>query len=638
VGLAPPRTATFSSQFLLSISFLSLLLHLNNVDKMAASTQSTLEEIERRRVQLQQNVDQLRKALSHWTTWEAEYEALKEEIEAADNASPSQIREIAQGLELTLLNEKEVEELISKNSPSERTANQVVDMISRRIDYVRTSSASIEKNLDVAEKKLAGVDVLLEPGMDNEDGEPMMDIEEELDEEGNEVSSSINQTGKAAAELVEVLRKAGIQKAELEKNNATQSQGGSLEKVSAPATDAETAKGPALTSSSSKFTPTESDDPVPEPNPPKKTVSFAENVEVEPSQTSEEEKLATLLFPKGARAVELKGYEWTTPSSSIIPDDESPEDAELRRQMLQYGLSEVGQVVAELNLDQPTAEYSDDDTDDDYGEYDTEDEEDEDEYGRSTRPVITEEYRKQMMELEKKLNARMMENVGPQSDKPALEEHIGDIRTMVVKEDDEFDGSLDTSKSEAPTPESNHSPKKRGIRFAEDLDVSEAPKQVQEPPKAILPPAKPAPTMSDIVVERAPPGVSAPIEPPKPGKVSRFKSAWAGVGPPPPMLPTPPMPEAPPVPSGPRGKTLADNVTEHAPLPSEPQAPDEFDPILVSREIQAHYNKARNRFIQQQGGFKATEEDEESVIVEERDGKTKKVSRFMAARLKAEGM
>ncbi|KAG9380047.1 repeatdomain containing protein [Pyrenophora tritici-repentis] len=243
-----------------------------------------------------------------------------------------------------------------------------------------------------------------------------------------------------------------------------------------------------------------------------------------------------------------------------------------------------------------------------------------------------------MMELEKKLNARMMQNVGPEADKPSLEEHIGDIRTMVVKEDDEFDGSMDTSKSETPPADSNQSPNKRVVRFAENLDVSEAPKQVQGPPKATLAPAKPAPTMSDIVVERAPPGVSAPVEPPKPGKVSRFKSARAGAAPPPQMLPTPPIPEAPPVPSGPKGKTIADTVTEHAPLPSEPQAPNEFDPLLVSREIQAHYNKARNRFISQQGGFKATEEDLENPIVEERDGKTKKVSRFMAARLKAEGM
>ena len=87
------------------------------------------------------------------------------------------------------------------------------------------------KQLDAAEKRLAGVDVLLEPGMDNEEGLPMMDIEEELDEEGNEVASSVNQTGKAAAEIVEVLRKASIQKAELEKKELTTTAGGGAVEV-----------------------------------------------------------------------------------------------------------------------------------------------------------------------------------------------------------------------------------------------------------------------------------------------------------------------------------------------------------------------------------------------------------------------
>jgi unconventional prefoldin RPB5 interactor 1 len=596
---------------------------------MAASTQSALEDIERRRVQLQQNVDKLRKALSHWTTWEAEYEALKEEIQAAGDASPSQIRDMARDLELTLLDHKEVEELLCKNSPSERSANQVIDMISRRIDYVRTNSATIEKNLDAAEKKLAGVDVLLEPGMDNEEGEPMMDIEEELDDEGNEVSSSVNQTGKAAAELVEVLRKAGVQKAELEKKAQEASSD----------TPSTSVRDPKPTSSSKPG-------PTPPANEPsesksvsaKKAVSFAEEVDVQRPpkaipQPNDDAKLAAVDFPQGARAVELE-EEDVDLSNAIIPDDETPEEAELRRQMLQYGMSEVGQIVAELDLDQPTASYSDDEDDDDYGDYDTEDEEEEDEYGRSTKPVITEDYRRQMMELEKKLGARMLQNVGPESSKPSLEDHIGDIRTMRVKSDDLFDESLGSPASaSADTKES----KKKGVRFADDLDISEAPKPVQEPVVAVQPTVRSTPTISDTIVERSAVPV-APVEPPKPAKVSRFKSARAVANTPPPMLPTPPVPEAPPVPSGPTGRTLANTITEHAPLPSEPQAPDEFDPVLLNREIQAEYHKTRNRFIQRQGGFKATEEDEESPIVEERDGKTKKVSRFMAARLKAEGM
>ena len=605
---------------------------------MAASTQNALEDIERRRVQLQQTVDQLRKSLSHWTTWEAEYEALKEEIQAAGDPSPSQIRDMARGLELELLDEKQVEELLCKKSPTERTANQVVDMISRRLDYVRTSSATIEKNLDSAEKRLAGVDVLLEPGMDNEDGEPMMDIEEELDEQGNEISSSVNQTGKAAAELVEVLRKAGIQKAELEKKSAAQAKEQSPEAppTSPPASGA--TEDPTSTSSSESASAPPDDRASTAQSPAKKAVSFAETVDVQSdpgltSTSSGNKGLASVQFPEGVRAVELDDDDDML-SLPVIPEDESPEDAELRRQMLRYGMSEVGQVVAELNLDKPTASFSDDDDDDE----DTEDEEEEDEYGRSTRPVITEEYRKQMMELEKKLNARMMENVGPRPADGPLDEHIGDIRTMRVQKDDQFEQALGSSKATTQSAdEDSEKPKKKGVRFANDIDISEAPKPIAEPKDTAQPAAKAAPTMSDTIVERSAPVAPSPVEPPKRGKTSRFKSARAAASAPQ-VLPTPHVPEAPPVPTGPAGRTLAATVTEHVPSPSEPQAPDEFDAVMLKREIQAEYHKARNRFIQRQGGFKATEEDEEEVIMEERDGKAKKVSRFMAARLKAEGV
>ncbi|EUC41126.1 hypothetical protein COCMIDRAFT_106979 [Bipolaris oryzae ATCC 44560] len=607
---------------------------------MAASTQSALEDIERRRVQLQQTVDQLRKSLNHWTTWEAEYEALKEEIEAAGDPSPSQIREMARELELELLNEKELDELLRKKSSTESTGNEVVNKISRRIDYVRTNSATIEKNLDAAEKKLAGVDVLLEPGMDNEEGEPMMDIEEELDEEGNEISSSVNQTGKAAAELVEVLRKAGIQKAELEKKNAVQAK----EQPPEPSSTSPPASDPIKES-----TPTASSEPAPAENrtakgqsPSKKAVSFAEKVEVEPqvkpvSKPQVSQNLASVQFPEGVRAVELEDDEDL--SSAVIPEDESSEDAELRRQMLEYGMSEVGQVVAELNLDEPTASFSDDESDYDDYDYDTEDDEEEDEYGRSTRPVITEEYRKQMMELEKKLGARMLENIGPRPDDRPLDEHIGDIRTMRVQKDEQFDKALDTSKAAAKSTDDggDEQPKKKGVRFANDVDVSEAPKPVPEAKRTAQPTAKPASTIADTIVERSAPALPSAVEPPKPSKVSKFKSARAAANTPQ-VLPTPPVPEAPPVPTGPAGQTLASTITEHVPLPSEPQAPDEFDQVLLNREIQAQYHKARNRFIQRQGGFKATEEDEENPIMEERNGKPKKVSRFMAARLKADGM
>lgn len=602
---------------------------------MAAAPHDVLEGIERRRVQLQQSIDKLQKALTHWTTWEAEYEMLKEGIQNAQDPSPSQMRTIARDCSGTLLDDKEIEQLLGKGPQTNRSANQVVDMISRRIDYVQQSSATIEKQLDAAEKQLAGVDVLLEPGVDNEDGLPMMDIEEELDEHGNEVSSSINQTGQAAAEIVEVLRKAGLQKAERDKSN--------------PGTILEDSKTTTLPTPASNTV-------VTQPQTPQEIAPVvSENIEDSKHHASESphihskktalerdgynEDLAAINFNTGTKVIELDENDNMIASYPIIPQGESPEDAELRRQMLQYGLSEVGQVVAELDLDRPTVSYSDDDTDEDDDEYEypTEDEEDEDEYGRSVKPLVTDEYRKQMLELEQKLGARMLENVGPQADVESLAEHMGDLRTMRVRKDEDFQ-SLMASAGTENHQATSEAPRKKSVKFADSLDVSEAPQRSSKPDESVQAAPRPTATISDDIVERtqSTAKLSKPVG--KPEKVSQFKKGRTALDQAPRVLPTPPFPEAVPVPKGPGGRTLANTITEHASGTAEPRAPDEFDALTLQREVHEEYHKARNKFIQQQGGFKPSEEDEERPIVEERDGKTKKVSRFMAARLKAEGL
>ncbi|KAH3914052.1 hypothetical protein HBI56_053970 [Parastagonospora nodorum] len=608
---------------------------------MAVSTQSTLENIERRRAQLQESVEKLQKALAHWTTWEAEYQMLSEEIERVDDASPDQIREIAKDLASTLLDAKEVEELLGKDANKKRTANQVVDMISRRIDYVQQNSATIEKQLDAAEKRLAGVDVLLDPGVENEEGLPMMDIEEELDEEGNEVGSSVNQTGKGAAKIVEALRNASLQKAEMDKQRAA---GPAQEKTEAGASSSK----PPSTVTSKVTEPTSKPQPelqtpsvVPNNSKPlRKSVSFADDTkpEIGPSRATlatdgYNDALADMNFTHGTKVIELDEDDNELASYPVIPQGESPEDAELRRQMLQYGLSEVGQIVAELNLDTPRVEYADNDDDEDWGE-ETEDEEDEDEWGRTTRPVVNDVYRKQMLELEKKLNARMMENVGPDGSNDSLEEHVNDVRTLKIRPDEQFDESLGAAGVESI----ESGTKKKGVRFANTLDVSEAPQPVRNPAAHTPSATKSASTMSDTIIER-PAVIPDVIQPPtQPAKVSRFKSARAEASQPRQMPPTPSVPEPPAVPTGPAGRTLANKILEHDASTTKPNAPDEFDPAMINREIQAEYNKARNRFIQQQGGFTPTEEDKENPMVEEKDGKAKKVSRFMAARLKGNGM
>jgi unconventional prefoldin RPB5 interactor 1 len=604
---------------------------------MAASTQDTLEGIERRRAQLQESVDKLRKALAHWSTWEAEYQMLADEVQSVEDATPAQIRTIAQNLDSALLDGKEIEELLGKDLDTKRTANQVVDMISRRIDYVQQNSATIEKQLDAAEKQLAGVDILLEPGMENEEGLPMMDIEEELDEQGNAISSSVSQTGKAAAEIAEVLRKVGIQKAEMEKqkqNGAVQAQQETLDHASPTPLPPTPAKAAGPTAESTAKSQPSPDRSASEPS--KKSVSFAEDtkpeVPVKASALEQEgynDDLEYMNFTRGSKVIELDEDDNELASYPIIPQGESPEDAELRRQMLQYGLSEVGQIVAELDLDDPNAEYSEDEGDE------TEDEEYEDEYGRSMKPLVTEEYRKQMLELENKLNARMMENVGPQESSDSLAEHVDDVRLLRIRKDEQFDESLGTAKAEATKTDAN----KKGVRFADALDVSEAPQPVHQPTAPSEARTKAPPTMSDTIVERSVTGSSAAAAPSKPAKVSRFKSGRSGASQPPQFLPNPTaIPEPQAVPSGPAGRTLAQTITEHEASTTEPDAPDEFDPGVIHREIQAEYNKARNRYIQQNDGFKPTQDDIESPMVEDKDGQTKKVSRFMAARLKGSGV
>jgi len=599
---------------------------------MATPAQQTMDNVERQRLQLEENVAKLGKALDHWSAWETEYEMLTEELQKANSPSPAAMLQIGRDLGGLMVNEKEVQELLGKDPRNQRTANQVVHLISKRIDYVQQNRQTVEKQHEKAEKLLAGMSLLADSGLENEEGLPIMDIEEELDADDKVVSGSVLQPGKAGAKLIEALQNAGLHKAEqttpAEEEKVLKEVTSALSSASAPAASAPT--------SASKSTSLPTPDKVPtkpatttgstaEAKIPrtKKAVSFAQDIEVKtfekPVGLKDDLKHWYGLKP-GAKVFEL-GEAGEVVSKVVVPD-ESIEDAKLRREMLQYGLAEVGEVVAELELEEDEDMGDDFDDDDESNPSD-----DEDEYGRSTKVELTDAYRKQMMELEKKLNARMVENVGPQPDQHPLAEVADDVRTLRVRKDEQFDEQM---YDVVDTPASA-SEEQKGVRFADDT------KPAQEPTKT-------APvstdTIADTIIERSGPAPQAPAPPsqPKATKVSRFKSARSSNGQPPPMLPTPPMSEPPPLPTGPVGRTLAPTVVEHTPHPSDPQAPDEFDPILINREVSREYHKMRNKMIQNQGGFTATEDEDEAPLVEERDGQTKKVSRFRAARLKADGL
>jgi len=101
------------------------------------------------------------------------------------------------------------------------------------------------------------------------------------------------------------------------------------------------------------------------------------------------------------------------------------------------------------------------------------------------------------------------------------------------------------------------------------------------------------------------------------------------------MLPHP-IPDSQSFPSGLPGRTLTTEIIEKPFQSFIPQPPNEFDPTIVNRQIQVEYHKMRNTMINHQGGFMPTEAEKEDPLMEERNGKVRKVSRFMAAQLRPE--
>lgn len=377
----------------------------------------------------------------------------------------------------------------------------------------------------------------------------------------------------------------------------------------------------------------------------KKSVKFADHIQEHvipsvdremPTVGSKSGLSSSLLqgsFNGGERVIELDDDDDMVGVTPIIPDDESPEDARLRREMLQYSLNEVGSVVAELDLDET---YSDDDDDYDFGEdaedYDASDiSEEEDEYGRSIRKGVSKSYRQQMLDLEEKLSARMIENLGPSPDEDTPEIDPDDLRTLVIRKEE--GGLPETPGAKSTT--------KKGVRFADALDISEAPIGSESTLPAIS--KTPSAPMSDIVERSAPQaGETTPIETGRPAKASRFKQHRNAAGP---LKSSRSIthiephvqrePEDAVVEKTNEGPVLSNKIVERPSISSSAPAPDddEFDPELQQRQLASEYYRIRNTMIQQQGGFRATEDELDQPLMEERDGKMKKVSRFKAARL-----
>ncbi|KAH8646615.1 Prefoldin subunit-domain-containing protein [Tricladium varicosporioides] len=596
---------------------------------MTQKIKDSFLDLERHRQLLEKNIEKLRASLRHWQMWEAEYEGLKEEILAAEPPpTHEQLQEIGRQYEGELVNQKEVGELLG-GSTIKRTAAQVVNLLDRRIDYVEQNVLTVKKQIETAENKLAAATIISTPDVRNEEGLPLTEIVEELDDDGNVVSGHTSTPGSAKPQLLEVLKKAGVE---------------NIPDTKLPPRPKERLES-AQKLPDGKFVSVQKQA---SPMSSKKGVKFTPDTKAGPGI----EKTETAKRIEGIMNI-AKQLNAPPTEPPVIPENESTEDAVLRRQMLEYGMSEVGAVVAELELEEGS-----DWSDEDYDEDETVDTDDEDEFGRSTGRIVDDALRQQMIELEERLGARVMENIGNKaSDYDVVEEGIGrvtistgvpNVTTQDVSK--EFDDSNNTSQSPIGS-------SKKSVRFSEELDISPAPTTRVD---SVILSKKSAP-IADIVERQASFSAPTPVSSSQ-KRVSRFKLHQAGTtNQSPKTRPTTkelgnmltlrpakspsPKPFSVPIqyqpaiertriaPTGPEGKTLANAIVERdIPIGATVTEPDELDPQLLHQEVLTEYHKARNRMIHRQGGFL---QEEESAIVPltEEEGGPKKMSRFKAARL-----
>lgn len=622
---------------------------------MAAPVKDHFLDLERHRRQLEENVTRLQTALQHWRLCDAEYEELKEAIEASpESIGAKELQQIREGFKGEVISDSEVDQLFEKPHQT------IINLLDRRIDYVTKNVETLEKQLQSAEQKLATATVVMDPDVRDEDGLPFTDIIEELDENDNVVSSHLQRPGDMQPQMMEALAKAGIKEKDvlegIEEDKGV-ANGTEVEDEVTEDHQVEDQGASPNKSTEEKYTPeapiqeeqhadsSETKSPAKPSKPPtKRAVSFADDTKPGDDEVSDQDTLPPVSRNAKIMAdlMEQARLQAIPSPNPVIPEDESPEDAEMRREMLRYGMTDIAPIVAELEID----EEGDSEYEEAYSDYD-EEPEDEDEYdenGRYKYRVVDENIHARMQELQEKLGfkstrelmeeSRMeMEDTDPDNGK-LLDGGIGRI---TVQPTAPAKSSLKTTEKAPETKSAG-----KGVKFASELDIADS---STEPAETAAPEPNFVDPMRTTIVERAPttrPAASATATTPK--KASRFKKAKTGATTSSTLdaLPIRQPHNAPTrfldadtdvrtAPAGPEGRTLADAIVERD-LPSDVKEPDEFDAALLHQEAAVEYNRMRNRMIQKEGGF-VKEREAPIEYPEDVDEGGKRLSRFKAARL-----
>ncbi|KAG6004723.1 hypothetical protein E4U21_000814 [Claviceps maximensis] len=604
--------------------------------------------LEKHRLQLEENVKQLKKALQHWQTWDAEYEALKEEVEAIpDPCKSDDLHKIHAEFDGELLIGREIDDVFGFQHS--RTRDQIINVLQRRIDYVGKNVASLEKQLETAENKYAAAAVIGQPDAVDEDGQPITEILEELDDDDNVVSYRLNQPGNSLSQVQETLEKVGV--LDMPSDSSTASKTEAATSVSSHHREASTAtfnlpestlpkpsKAPlAQTTTTTTTIPTSAPSV-------KKSVSFSEE---EPAAQHSSAKVSARAKRVDKIMKTAKEQESISKQDPVIPEDEDEDDAELRRQMLQYSMGQVGAVVAEIDLEEDISGDDDDqdsgfgygEDDDDLNDDDEDDDGEEDRFGRFTGRVVTDKYRRRMLELEQKLGVKSRFTEHTESNEAGqLEDDLGGIGRIMVKSETDSASASQSAHPKSKLKESRNGvvEKKRGVRFAQALDIAPEAEAEAEMMFASDQKARFVDPLSDVVERTT---QSGPSEATRARKPSRFKMARdvnpvteSGIIPKGPFdVPTDYEPqEQRHVPTGPKGSTIADKLVERD-TPSNVTAPDEFDDTMAHQEVADEYHRMRRKFIHRDGGFLREDESVIQPLDEVDDGEP--VSRFKAARL-----
>ncbi|KAI0405869.1 Prefoldin subunit-domain-containing protein [Xylaria palmicola] len=586
-----------------------------------AQVRDPSQDLEQHLRKLEEQVDKLVIALEEWRQWKQEYEALRADVQAlSPTATRSALTQTRQAFKGELVNEKELLEIFGRNDSKKR--DQVVSTVSNRLDYVSKNITTLAKQLEAAENKLAATRVVSNPEAVDEAGLPITEISEELDDDDNVVSYSLRRPGDNQPQLLEALEKAGIKDLP----------SGSQEPASTIVTET---SQPSSALSSNNVNAEEqprsggrdaADASKAKKAPKKKSVTFTED-----TKEADEKKPSNTVQRLEELYRQAKDQE-NLLSDPIMPADESPEDAELREDMIRYNketmMYEMAPIVAELQLEEGSTDGDDWDYDDS-----EEEDQDEDQWGRSTSGVVDDEYRRQMLELKERLSKKTFgeQTASSDEDNDEFSEGIGRITIR------QANSSLSQNGSESPLVSGDVvDPKlkdevKKNVRFAPSLDIAE-PSPLKAQPEPLQPPHPEVDPLSDVV-ERRPSGITTVASTPG-KKPSRFRKERADGGhaiKAPTITPEKPTDTTRYAPSGPEGQTLASSIVENEPS-NEVREPDELDANLLHQQVTEEYYKMRNTMIGRQGGF--LKEDTNPIQpLEEEEGGPKRVSRFKAARL-----